>query len=485
MDDITLKVLASTKAFLERLTQSDKLSSDQLTEAHMAVTAIGYQLNRHAYTPALLDEIRDKERALSKEIGTLLGKSTRSQVTRKWQVRWNDGVGAELTSVLEYAKPVVGEKKLEARVEATVAERLKNFLIAFHEPADPAISAGTRNAYEGGRGDVRDDGAGGAIYITAAALQEFLRGRFQEHRDTTVLSVERLMGGYSKETYIVNVHSDRGEEIFVIRKDGYGLPTGSSVVFEFGVLQEVHGLGVPTPKPLWLEQDTSRFGTAFMAVSFAKGEPAYLSVPDDPAVRQQWTCSLATALAKLHRSTRRDDGVDVREMLRADIAELQARVEERERNPHPGIAFGLSWLVSHLDDLAGRPACRVHGDVGFHNMLMRDHKILALLDWEFSHLSDPVEDLIYIKPFIDKLESWPRFLELYEAESGFRYDSRAARYFNVWKDARNMVACMGSLNSLLLPRVKDVALSVAGTIYIPKFEISLLDSILEGARSNV
>jgi len=393
-------------------------------------------------------------------------------------------VGAQLTALLEGPPSESGGRKLDAKAEATVAERLKAFLIGYHEHADPAISAGTRNAYEGGRGDARENKTGGAIYITAGPLQEYLRARFPEHRATTVLDVNRLMGGYSKETYIVKVDAGRGEELFVIRKDGYGLPTGSSVVFEYGVLQEVHALGMPVPRPLWLEEDTSRFGAAFMAVAFAKGEAAHLTVPVDPSVRQQWARSLAGTLAKLHRSTCKA-GVDVADVLRADIAELQRRMEERERHPHPGIAFGLSWLVDHLGDLAGRPACRVHGDVGFHNILMRDHRILVLLDWEFSHFSDPVEDLIYVKPFVDQLEAWPQFLEIYESESGFRYDARAARYFNVWKDARNMVACMGSLNSLLLPQVKDVALSVAGTLYIPKFEISLLDSIIEGARTDV
>jgi aminoglycoside phosphotransferase (APT) family kinase protein len=484
MDDITRKVLASIQAFLERLTRADTLTPDQLTEAHMAVTAIGYQLARESYSLPQLEKMRGDEHALSTELSLMLGKSDPSPVTRTWHPRWRKEVGAQLTAVLENSPSGRGVRKPDATVEVAVAERLKAFLIAYHEHADPAISAGTRNAYDGGRGDARENEAGGNLYITAGPLQDYLRSRFSEHRTTTVLDVNRLMGGYSKETYIVKVDAGRGEETFVIRKDGYGLPTGSSVVFEYGVLQEVHALGMPVPQPLWLEEDTSRFGAAFMGVAFAKGEAAHLTVPVDPAVREQWARSLAGTLAKLHRSTCKT-GVDVTDVLRADIAELQRRVEERERHPHPGIAFGLSWLIDHLDDLAGRPACRVHGDVGFHNMLMRDHRILALLDWEFSHFSDPVEDLIYVKPFVDQLEAWPEFLDIYESESGFKYDPRAARYFNVWKDARNMVACMGSLNSLLLPQVKDVALSVAGTIYIPKFEISLLDSIIEGTRSNV
>jgi len=482
MNDTTRKVLASVQAFLERLNRSGSLTADQQTEAHMAVTALGYQLALDSYDGALLERLHRDESALAGELARQLGKADVSPVTRRWQGQWQGRIGAELTAVLQGAQSEHGASRLDTTAEQSIARRLRDFLVAFHEPADPAIGGGSSIAYQGGRGDKHEEdlSGNGGVGLDAEPLQTYLRERFPEHRASTVLAVERLMGGFSKETYIVQLLAAAGEQKFVIRKDGFGLPTGSSVVSEFAVLQEVHAAGVPTPQPLWLETESSHFGGACMAVSFAKGEPAHLSVPTEPAAQLQRAQSLALALAQLHR-TSLQSATDVRDVLRADIAELQQRIEARERQPHPGIAFGLAWLVDHLDDLAGRPACRVHGDAGFHNMLMHGDRLLALLDWEFSHHSDPVEDLIYIKPFIDQLDAWPQFLEIYEAESGLRYDATAARWFDVWKSARNMVACMGSLNSLLLPRVKDVALSVAGTIYIPKFEIAVLDSILEGA----
>lgn len=484
MDEITRKVLLSTQAFLERLVQSDALAAHDLTEAHMATTAIGYQLAQAAYDDAVLAKLRQDEHALSNDLRALLGKSEHAPVIRQAQPRWSDGIGAELTAVLQGGQSESGGGKLGAIAEANLAQRLRDFLISFHEHADPAISGGASNAYQGGRGDGGTKTECGAIYITAAPLQDYLRAQFAEHRHTTVLDVQRLMGGFSKETYIVRLASGGGEQTIVLRKDGIGLPTGSSVISEFAVLREVFGTGIAAPQPLWLEPDAEHFGAAFMAVGFVSGEPAHLVLPITATARREWARNLALTLAVLHRSTVRKD-TDVRAVLRSDIAELQQRLEERERHPHPGIAFGLAWLVDHLDDLAGRPACRVHGDAGYHNMLMCDDRLVALLDWEFSHDSDPVEDLVYIKPFIDQIDVWPHFLETYEAESGFCFDAKAARFFDVWKSARNMVACLGSLNSLLLPGVKDVPLSVAGTIYIPKFEIEMLNSIIRGAQNHV
>lgn len=474
MDEIAQKVVGAAHGFLSRLVASGTLDGDYLTEAHMAVTALGYELNRSAYDPAALAHSRSAERVLVEALGDRLGSGTAAP--RRWNAAWREGVGGGLAAVIEGAGP-------QAAADATLVRQLREFLVAYHAPMDPVVGAGTRSTYQGGRGDQREAAGGGAIYITAPGLQEYLRARFPD-RPVEVHSVERLMGGYSKETYIVRLDEGAGERVMVIRKDGFGLPTGSSVASEFPVLQEVHALGMPVPEPLWLEAGTDAFAAAFMGVGHVRGKPANHIVPEDVAGREAWADAFAGAMALLHRSTARPDA-DVRDALREEIADLRRRMEDRERAPHPGLSLGLAWLEAHLDDLAGRPACRVHGDFGFHNLLMDGPRLVAVLDWEFSHIGDPVEDLAMFRPFMEQIGCWDRFIAAYEAASGFSYDARGARYFAVWIEVRNMVACLGSLNSLLLPQVKDVALSVAGTIYIPKYEIAVLDAVQEGNRADV
>jgi aminoglycoside phosphotransferase (APT) family kinase protein len=469
IDKIQNKVLEATHGFLTRLLSADVLSGDLLTEAHMAATALGYEMARGSYDPARLEQMRLSERALANELRHHLGGQLTAPVSRRWDESWRAGVGASLVGLIEGADAKIAD-------DHTVAQWLRDFLVAYHEPMDPTVGAGTRGTYQGGRGD-RQEQEGGGIYITAPALQEYLHRRFPETL-TQVNSVKRLMGGYSKETYVVRLQDEAGERSIVIRKDGYGLPTGSSVASEFEVLKTVHALGVPTPEPLWVEADPGPFAAAFMAVSHMGGTPANRVVPADAVSRAAWADEFARVLALLHGSSVRREP-DVREVLHEEIADLRRRVLERERQPHPGLSMGLAWLETHLDDLGDRPACRVHGDVGFHNMLMQGDRLTALLDWEFSHLGDPVEDLVMIRQFLEPIDSWPRFLKGYEAQSGINFDPVSARYFAVWTEVRNMIACLGSLNSLLLPQVKDVALSVAGTIYIPKYEIAVLDAVLQ------
>jgi aminoglycoside phosphotransferase (APT) family kinase protein len=474
MDEVLEKVLASVHGFLLRLTASSTLSPDQLTEAHMAATALGYQLARLRRAPESVAEARRLDEALA---ASLAQQSGAGAPQRRWAEAWREGVGARAVAALESGGDTA---------PIDVVQRVREFLVAYHTPLDPTVAAGTASTYEGGRGDnkaAQDEKA--APEITAPALERYFADQRPVFPNTRVLETTRLMGGYSKQTYIVRLEQDGAERRVVIRKDGFGLPTGSSVVGEYPVLREVHALGVPVPEPLWLEpEETSPFGAAFMGVALVEGQPANRIVPTDPAVQRRWAESCAEALAALHASTAVADG-DVRGPLEAEIADLQRRMQEREREPHPGLILGLKWLRENLDDLAGRPACRIHGDVGFHNFLMADDRLQAMLDWEFSRIGDPAEDLISIKSFMDQIASWDIFLAAYRRRSRFGISPDASRYFSVWREVRNMVACLGSLNSLLIPQVKDVALSVAGTIYIPKYEVEILNQILSSEKVHV
>lgn len=483
MDEVLRKVILSTRRFLEELVDSAALPAERLTEANMAVTALGYQLARADYDPALLDTLHDEEARLARVLrDRLYGGAPASgadipPLPRKWREGWQAETGAQLARSLGKAGDS-GRAVLAPEAETDIAKSLRAFLVRYHEQLDPSVSAGTGETYQGGRRslDVREP----AHILTPERLRDYLRAHVPNHEEVRVTALDRLMGGYSKDTYIADLqHADGRAERIVIRKDGLGLVSGSSVVDEFAILREVEGLGVPVAKPLWLESDRSLFGSAFMAVAFASGERAHLAVPTDRATCRRWSDSLARALAGLHRATR-TDSIDLRASMGEEIEILQRRLEERERSPLPGLAFGLSWLTEHLDLLQGRTACRVHGDIGFHNMLMRDDELLVMLDWEYSHVSDPVEDLVYVRPFIDQLGTWPEFLATWERESGFTWDKGAARYFTVWKEARNTVACVSVLDALLIPEVESLAFSLAGIVYTPKYEIATLDAIIDG-----
>lgn len=469
MDEISRKVLRTIHRTLDGMASAENLTSDQSTALLMATTALGYQIARMDYPSETLSRTRSTEAALA-------GPSpTRSARPRTTATGWEEMPGAQLCVAIEAGS--VGEDL------ATLMD-IREMLIDYHAPMDPAIDAGTRATYSGGRGDARlGNHEPPPPELTLELLQDWLRRNGYASPEADVTSLSRLMGGYSKATFIARISDGGKEESVVIRKDSPGLPTGSSVTSEFPVLQEMAEMGLPVPKPLWLEPDQKLCTGAFMGVGFANGKPANQIVPTDPDTRKLWARSIAEVLGTLHGRSALPE-VDIREPIGREIDALEERMLARERAPHPGLLVGLRWLRRNLDRLSGRPACRIHGDVGFHNMLMDEGRITALLDWEFSRIGDPVEDLASIKPFMDQIESWDDFYAAYRAAGGFTIDKAADDYFKVWVETRNMVACLGSLNSLLIPGVFEVPLTVAGTIYIPKYEVAIIDAIINAEKTD-
>ncbi len=61
--------------------------------------------------------------------------------------------------------------------------------------------------------------------------------------------------------------------------------------------------------------------------------------------------------------------------------------------PHPAIELGLSWCRERLP--LKRQHVVTHGDFRLGNLMVGEHGIVAVLDWEFAHISDPAEDLAW------------------------------------------------------------------------------------------
>lgn len=480
MDEVTEKILISVKDFLGRAIAADALVGDWLTEAHMAVTALEYEIARERADEAFVLNAGEKERQLVDALKAISRDSaaaaSRGTVERKWAAVWSRHVGVDLSKALA---GILGTADLSEDQYRAVAQKLKDYLIGYYAHFDPAIAAGTASTYKGGRRDDTSHAAAERAVMTAPGLERYLNRRFPENGSAKVVEFRKLTGGYSKETYLATTRDAGGERRIVLRKDGVGLPTGSTVVGEFDVIAKARGVGVPAPEPLWVEPDESIFGTAVLAVGFIGGRTANACVPTAAAAKRKWAESFAECLARLHALRPADPRLDLATSLGKDLDAIERLIVERERQPHPGLILGIDWLKRNLRRLDGRPACLVHGDFGFHNIIIDEDRIAALLDWEFCHFSDAAEDLICARPFVEQLVPWPDFMAMYKANGGNDYADDVVKFFDVWKEVRNAETCLGSLNSLLMPGVDDVKLAVAGCVFAPKFEVAGLDAILD------
>lgn len=74
-----------------------------------------------------------------------------------------------------------------------------------------------------------------------------------------------------------------------------------------------------------------------------------------------------------------------------EVVKLQTthRPEELEE---PLVTFGIEWLLRHVPSSMDRVAL-LQGDTGPANFLFSDHRVTAVIDWEWAHFGDPMEDL--------------------------------------------------------------------------------------------
>jgi aminoglycoside phosphotransferase (APT) family kinase protein len=116
---------------------------------------------------------------------------------------------------------------------------------------------------------------------------------------------------------------------------------------------------------------------------------------------------------------------------------LEAQSVRRE----PLLTFALGWLRRNLPARVERTSL-LQGDTGPGNFLFRKGRVTAVLDWEFAHFGDPLEDLAWIcvrdvaTPFGDL---GARFRQ-YEARSGVPLDLARVRYYRVAAMARTVAA---------------------------------------------
>jgi aminoglycoside phosphotransferase (APT) family kinase protein len=194
-------------------------------------------------------------------------------------------------------------------------------------------------------------------------------------------SMRLLPGGASKEAWAVDAE---GSRLLVRRAAGGVIHEATlSLEQEFRVLEAAAEAGVKVPQPLAYLGELG--GREAFAMERVEGETIGRRIVRDPP--PGLGLELAEELAKIHAIP-----LDRLAFLRA--GDVLARFEHEldlVGEPHPALEYGLWWLREQ------RPAPLAdvvsHGDFRIGNVVVSERGLVALLDWEFAHLSDPREDL--------------------------------------------------------------------------------------------
>jgi len=178
---------------------------------------------------------------------------------------------------------------------------------------------------------------------------------------------------------------------------------------QFRVLRALACTDVPVPEVLWHEDDPRVLGAPFYVMVRVEGR-----IPSDtpPYHAEGWLAELAPAertrlwwsgieiLARIHRLDWRS--LRVVPDARPGASPLRAQLEDYRKfldwaaqgRRHPASEAGLAWL-ERCAPAPPEPTALCWGDARLGNLIFRDGRCVAVLDWEMVTLGNPAQDLAW------------------------------------------------------------------------------------------
>lgn len=292
--------------------------------------------------------------------------------------------------------------------------------------------------------------AGSNIQELRDRLSAYLRSHYPALPADPIVSLSIASGGQIKRIALFElVANEVLPTRLVLRQDMPFNFTGTSVTDEFHIIARAHGLGLPVPQPILVEADADILGGTFMIMTEVEGSPAGTYFPEErrylgSTMGPGFGDDVAGALARLHSATLYADGSGAERAIAKRAVEIEEFKGKWRRLGKPALSLiadlGLAWLIANPLP-PGRPYCMTHGDVGAHNMMTKNGRLAALLDWELSCDGDPAEDLAQAKMMLlEDVMPWPEFKASYVAQGGppDACDDHAVAYFSIWTYLRHL-----------------------------------------------
>ena len=279
--------------------------------------------------------------------------------------------------------------------------------------------------------------------MLGAVLEASLRHFVETSSGGSVVRAQPATTGASRRTWLLDVERGGERLELVLRVDtGDGPLSGSelNLAREAVVYRALQGRGVRIPKLHAASREA-------LLIARAPGSDAFASVLD-AGRRAAIVRDFFVALAELH-GVNADrlalpgfavpaDGPD---HARCDL-DLWRRISAARIPPDPLCEFAARWL-----DASAPPADRTvlcHGDAGPGNFLFDGERVTALLDWEFAHLGDPLDDLAWVAVRAHLLGGFGDLAEGFRTwrdSSGMRFDVARVEYYRALVLLRMAISC--------------------------------------------
>jgi aminoglycoside phosphotransferase (APT) family kinase protein len=294
-----------------------------------------------------------------------------------------------------------------------------------------------------------------------ATIQERLTAFLSESmsRPVAVNDLRPLAGGASRETWRLRVSSGPEEPtLLVLRLDMAATmnPEALSRAHEFHLLQLASEAGIRCPRPVALCTDLSVLGAPFFLMEYVAGEsigPRVVRRPELAPARAALAAQMAQQLARIHNL----EPLSFLPAPPGDLSPARHIVNSLQQSlaalgiESPGLAAGLRWLERNAPPAPSRLSL-LHGDFRIGNIIVDARGLAAVIDWEFAHLGDPLEDVAWplVRDWrfgqdalrLGGIDHAEPFLEAYESQSRRTVDRSMVRYWEIMGNMKWGVTCL-------------------------------------------
>ena len=261
--------------------------------------------------------------------------------------------------------------------------------------------------------------------------------------------LRRLTGGTSHETWAFDLctsaHAKENIRPLILRRDFSDDRLDLDLATEFALLQRLYAAGVPVAEPIFCAHKNSPISTPFIISERLSGMDIRKQMAQNKDGARALGLSLTAIQARIH-------GLDWRNVLgdvlpppstNAAVSEVSrwSRIAtECSRQPQPLLSAAIDWLGAHAPD--DSPCTLVHGDFKANNLVFDSAGRVAVIDWELSHIGDPLEDLAFTMLWTSQYDlvggmlSEEDYIAAYERASGSRVDRERLFFWRLFAQVK-------------------------------------------------
>ena len=285
---------------------------------------------------------------------------------------------------------------------------------------------------------------GGVATVTETALRDELVAWVAHATVAGVAAAEPIGLGSSRRTWGVDL--DDGRRLIVREDTGSGPASGTplDLAREAAVYRALDGSDLPVPALLGVAPDGSAL---LLERASGNAELKSLSESERDAILQNYL----RCLGRLHLLDPR--GLDLGPLVVPSSDPEHALLDVALwQSIHDGVepawctrigSFALEWLRDNPPATATRTSL-CHGDAGPLNFLHHGGVVTAMLDWEFAHVGDPLDDLAWVSvrnAMVRAGADVPAAFRAWREVTGHDLDPRRLEYYRVLVLARMLVSC--------------------------------------------